>query len=63
MKQDYVFKWSCSSGVTTLTLHNRTKEEAMKIALEMGYVPVSRWKPRTWHNFWYAFITDDRKKD
>lgn len=58
MKYDFLFEWNCHSGVTTLSLHDRTKEEAFRIAQEMGYVPITWWKPWTWHNFWYCFARD-----
>lgn len=52
------FYWSDGKSENKLNLHNRTLEEAMKIAIDMGYKPFSWYRPSTWNNHYTRFATD-----
>ena len=50
---EFHFVWD--SGNNQLTLHDRQLDEAMKIAQEFGYRPVSWIRPSTWGNECVAY--------
>lgn len=47
------FIWE--SGNSTLRLHDKQLNEAMKIAKEFGYRPFSFFRPSTWGNYCFAY--------
>ena len=47
------FIWD--SGTSTLRLHDKQLNEAMKIAKEFGYRPFSFFRPTTWGNICVAY--------
>jgi plasmid maintenance system antidote protein VapI len=51
-KNMWFFHWD--SQKCSLTLHNKTKEEALKIAQYFGWSPQVWYKPKTWGNY-YTF--------
>ena len=48
-----IFRWDSQSS--KCTLHNKTLEEAMKIAVDFGYEPARMYKPSTWGNYCWAY--------
>lgn len=46
----WMFYWRENGASSTLILHQRTKEDALKIATDFGYTPRVWWKPSTWNN-------------
>jgi hypothetical protein len=48
IKVDWYFYWN--SGDDELTLRDKTKEEAYKIAKHFGWTPQVWYKPNTWGN-------------
>ena len=48
------FVWD--QGNSTLILHQKTLEEADRIALEFGYEPKCWYKPKTWWNVKKTFV-------
>lgn len=51
MNTTYKFHWD--SETSELTLHNRTHEEAIRIAKEFGWTEQCWYKPKTWGNRMY----------
>ena len=45
-----IFVWFRLGSQTQLTLHDHTRTDALKIALDMGFKPFCWYKPNTWRN-------------
>ena len=48
--QTVTFWWKDRRGEGECRLHNKTYNEALKIAMEFGFVEPRWFKPWTWHN-------------
>lgn len=47
---DFSFFWADSNGSNELHLHDKTRDEAFKEAMNFGFKPMRWWKPSTWGN-------------
>jgi|LakMenEpi03Aug12_release.lakeMendotaPanAssembly.Ray.scaffolds.fasta_scaffold1774333_2 hypothetical protein len=55
----WIFHWDAHTSI--LTLHNKTKEEALKIAEHFGWSHQVWYKPKTWGNY-YTFRQYEKRK-
>ena len=50
MLEMIAFSWSDKHSKTVLTLHDKTYDQALKMAKEQGYTEWKWYKPWTWDN-------------
>jgi hypothetical protein len=52
--------WKDDGSSNKLELHNRTLNEALEIARDMGWRDHVWWNPKTWSNVYCAWFNDKR---
>jgi hypothetical protein len=57
---DFTFIWKDDGSSNKLELHNRTLNEALEIARDMGWRDHVWWNPKTWSNVYCAWFNDKR---